>query len=117
VYHQTVSLQFFGVALVTAGAGVPATAQFEEELKTPANASAAFLTLPKPTAVRILSILCLQELEHPPTQGLSEEEVEMREEQREKLHIVKTVLEQVRFRCRLYNPTLYVTQLPEVAST
>jgi hypothetical protein len=39
----------------------------------------------------------MQELEHPPAQGLSEEEVETREEQREKLHIVKTVLEQVRF--------------------
>jgi hypothetical protein len=38
----------------------------------------------------------LQELEHPPAAGLSEEELEAREEQREKLHIVKTVLEQVR---------------------
>ena len=38
-----------------------------------------------------------QELSHPPPPGLSEEEAEAREEQREKLHIVKTVLEQVRY--------------------
>jgi hypothetical protein len=36
-----------------------------------------------------------QELEHAPPPGLSEEEVEAREETREKLRIVKTVLEQV----------------------
>jgi hypothetical protein len=36
----------------------------------------------------------IQELEHPPPPGLSEEEGEAREETREKLRIVKTVLEQ-----------------------
>eukprot|EP00775_Hariotina_reticulata_P002529 gene2529-2831_t len=36
----------------------------------------------------------LQELEHPAPPGLSEEDLESREEQREKLRIVKTVLEQ-----------------------
>lgn len=38
--------------------------------------------------------MIVQELEHPPLPGLSEEEIESREETREKLRIVKTVLEQ-----------------------
>jgi hypothetical protein len=39
--------------------------------------------------------LCVtQELEHPPPPGLSDEDLEAREETREKLRIVKTVLEQ-----------------------
>lgn len=36
----------------------------------------------------------LQDLQHPPPPGLPEEELEAREEQKEKLNIVKTVLEQ-----------------------
>lgn len=38
--------------------------------------------------------MCMQELEHPAPPGLSDEDLEAREETREKLRIVKTVLEQ-----------------------
>jgi len=43
----------------------------------------------------VVPCLHWQELEHPAPPGLSEEELESRDEQREKLRIVKTVLEQV----------------------
>ncbi|KAF6263760.1 histidine phosphatase superfamily-domain-containing protein [Scenedesmus sp. NREL 46B-D3] len=53
--------------------------------------------LKSPAQLQELLDICrstLAELEHPPPPGLSEDEVETREEQREKLHIVRTVLEQ-----------------------